>query len=163
MQPIRRSNRAPKRKTFWEPPINPPRKRQPPTFTIYTEPPDLESQPLPDHATQPLPDHAMQPLPGHATQPLPDNAPQPLPDHTPQPPPDFVTQPSLSDPATRSLSGSSASLDSGEEPPYQPYFPPKDRAGRPQNLPKDIEPVQLFQLFFTVKEMENIVKQTNLH
>ena len=46
-------------------------------------------------------------------------------------------------------------------PPYQPQFPPKNRAGRPQNLPEDPNPLKLFQLFFTVKEMENIVKQTN--
>ena len=45
--------------------------------------------------------------------------------------------------------------------PYQPYFLPKNRAGKPQNLPKDIKPIKLFQLFFTVKEIENIVKQTN--
>ena len=49
----------------------------------------------------------------------------------------------------------------GMDPPYQPQFLPKDRAGKPQNLPEDLDPVKLFQLFFTVKEIENIVKQTN--
>jgi len=48
-----------------------------------------------------------------------------------------------------------------EDQPYQPQFLPKDRAGRPQNLPENIESVKLFQLFFTVKKIENIIKQTN--
>src|SRR6267154_2055780 len=47
------------------------------------------------------------------------------------------------------------------EAPYQPYFLPQDRAGKPQNMPEDIRPIKLFQLFFTVKEIENMVKQTN--
>jgi hypothetical protein len=45
--------------------------------------------------------------------------------------------------------------------PYQPRFRPTNRAGKPQNLPEDTTPIKLFQLFFTVKEIENIVKQTN--
>jgi len=45
--------------------------------------------------------------------------------------------------------------------PYQPLFLPKDRAGKPQNLPENPDPVKLFQLFFPVKEIKNIVKQTN--
>ena len=44
---------------------------------------------------------------------------------------------------------------------YQSQFLSKNRAGRPQNLSENIESVKLFQLFFTVKEMKNIVKQTN--
>ena len=50
----------------------------------------------------------------------------------------------------------------GMQPQYQPCFLPTDRAGKPQNLPDDITPIKLFQLFFPVKEIENIVKQTNL-
>ena len=45
--------------------------------------------------------------------------------------------------------------------PYQPLFLPKDRAGKPRNLPENADPVKLFQLFFPVKEIKNIVKQTN--
>ena len=37
----------------------------------------------------------------------------------------------------------------------------KDRVGKPQNLPENPDPVKLFQLFFPVKEIKNIVKQTN--
>ena len=47
------------------------------------------------------------------------------------------------------------------DPPYQPQFLPKDRAGKPQNLPEDPTPIKLFQLFFTIEEIKNIVKQTN--
>src|SRR5437016_13981780 len=48
-----------------------------------------------------------------------------------------------------------------DDQPYQPLFLPKDRAGKPQNLPENPNPVKLFQLFFPVKEIKNIVKQTN--
>jgi hypothetical protein len=48
-----------------------------------------------------------------------------------------------------------------EDQPYQPPFLPKDRAGKSQNLPENPDPVKLFQLFFPVKEIKNIVKQTN--
>src|SRR5204862_4509537 len=44
---------------------------------------------------------------------------------------------------------------------YQSQFLSKDRAGRSQNLSESVKPVKLFQLFFTVKEIKNIVKQTN--
>jgi hypothetical protein len=105
MPPIRRSDRVPKPKIYWEPTITSPRKRQPP-FTIYSEPLEPPS-----------------------------------------------TQPSSTQPLQQGL----------EEPqqPYQPYFLPTNRAGKPQNMPKDISPIKLFQLFFTVKEIENIVQQTN--
>jgi len=44
---------------------------------------------------------------------------------------------------------------------YQPPFLSKDRVGKSQDLPEDLSPLKLFQLFFPVKEIENIVKQTN--
>ena len=43
----------------------------------------------------------------------------------------------------------------------QPRFPPKNRAGKPQNLSENSSSLKLFQLFFSVKEIENIVKQIN--
>ena len=49
----------------------------------------------------------------------------------------------------------------GVDPSYQPQFLPKDRAGKPQNLSEDSDAFKLFQLFFPVKEIENIVEQTN--
>ncbi len=51
--------------------------------------------------------------------------------------------------------------DLGVQLPYQPPFLPKDRAGKPQNLPENSDPFKLFQLFFSVKEIQNIVKETN--
>src|SRR5271170_7335752 len=98
MPPIRRSNRAPKPKVFWGPSITTPRRRQPPTFTIYTDAPD-----------------APEALPGPETGPE----------------------------------------------AYRPQFLPEDRAGKPQNLPEETTPLKLFQLFFLVKEIENIVRQSN--
>ena len=46
---------------------------------------------------------------------------------------------------------------------YQPLFLSKDRTGEPQNLSEDSDSVKLFQLFFSVKEIENIVKEINQH
>jgi len=80
MPPIRRSNRAPEPKIFYEPSITPPRRRQPPNFTIYSD--ILEASPEA----------------------------------------------------------------------YQPLFLPKDRAGKPRNMPQDTRPIKLFQLFFPVKK-----------
>src|SRR6266487_1521683 len=40
MGPIRRSNRARKPRDYWDPTNSPPHRRQPPAFTIYTEPPE---------------------------------------------------------------------------------------------------------------------------
>jgi len=117
MPPIRRSNRALKPNVHWEVPTTTPC-RQPPVYTIYTDPPAPPS---------------MQPTP---TQP------------TTQP---MTTQPTTTQPT---------SIQPPEEP-YQPRFLPGNRTGKPQNLPEDTRPIKLFQLFFTVKEIENIVKQTN--
>jgi hypothetical protein len=44
---------------------------------------------------------------------------------------------------------------------YQPQFLPENRAGKPQNMPQDTSPIKLFQLFFPVKEIANIVKNSN--
>ena len=74
-----------------------------------------------------------------------------------QPP---TTQPLTTQPlTTQPLTTQPTSIQ--PEAPYQPHFLPENRAGKPQNLPKDTEPIKLFQLFFTIKEVENIVNQTN--
>src|SRR6266480_4168935 len=44
---------------------------------------------------------------------------------------------------------------------YQSQFLSKNRADKFQNFSEDSNSLKLFQLFFTVKEMKNIVKQTN--
>src|SRR6266487_2337644 len=44
---------------------------------------------------------------------------------------------------------------------YQLQFLSKDRADKSQNLSEDSTSVKLFQLFFTVEEIKNIVKQIN--
>ena len=50
---------------------------------------------------------------------------------------------------------------SAENQSYQSQFLFKDKTDKFQNLLKDSNSLKLFQLFFTVKEMKNIVKQTN--
>src|SRR5439155_6486559 len=44
---------------------------------------------------------------------------------------------------------------------YQSQFLSKDRTDKSQNLSEDSDLLKLFQLFFSVKEIENIVKQIN--
>ena len=44
---------------------------------------------------------------------------------------------------------------------YQSQFLSEDRADKFQNLFEDSNSVKLFQLFFTVKEIKNIIKQIN--
>ena len=44
---------------------------------------------------------------------------------------------------------------------YQSQFLSKDRADKFQNLSEDSTSVKLFQLFFTIEEIKNIVKQIN--
>ena len=96
MPPIRRSNRVPKPKVFWDPSIIPFCRRQPLTFIIYSDAPETLLGPEPG------------PEPG---------------------------------------------LETGSEA-YQPQFLPEDRAGKPQNMPKETTPIKLSQLFFTVKEIK---------
>ena len=258
MASLRRSNRAPKRKVYWEPPIDLPRKRQPPPFTIHTDPPeDLSTQKglsnylsqLPDNSLSQLPDDSLSQLPDDSLSQLPDDSLSQLPDDGLSQLPDDGLSPqlldedlsdalstqlldkdlsdalstqlydedlsdalstqlydedlsdylsdylsqlsddSLSQLSDEDLSNSlsqlpddslsqalsiqlsdkdlsnvlSAQLHEGldMDPPYQPQFLPKDRVGKPQNLPEDPTPIKLFQLFFTIEEIKNIVKQTN--
>ena len=132
MSPIRWSNRARKPKVYWEPPP-PTRRRRQPAFTIHADP--SEDQPTPE-------DLGMQSPKDLGTQFPEDLGTQSPEDLGTQSPEDLDTQ-------------------SAEDQPYQPQFLSKNRAGKPQNLSEDSNPLKLFQLFFTVKEMKNIVKQTN--
>src|SRR5438034_3310325 len=59
MAPIRRSNRAPKPRVYWDPTNTPSCQRQQPAFTIYTEPPEHLPKHLPEH----LPEHLSEHLP----------------------------------------------------------------------------------------------------
>src|SRR5438046_6425765 len=144
MSPIRWSNRARKPKVYWEPPP-PTRRRRQPAFTIHADP--SEDQPTPeDLGTQFPEDLGMESEDlgmesedlGTESQDLDTQFPEDL----GMEPEDLDTQ-------------------SVEDQPYQPQFLSKNRAGKPQNLSEDSNSLKLFQLFFTVKEMKNIVKQTN--
>ena len=224
MEPNRRSTRVIKPRVRWAPTITHPRGRQPPAFTIYTEPlQDLSTQ-LPEHLSTQRNEGLNEGLnTGLSTLPSDENlcsepsnddlGSEPSDDDLGYEPSDDDLDSELSDNdlgSELSDEGLDEGLDEdldqdldegldegldedldqdldedlstqffdedlsedlsrqlheglGVDPPYQPRFLPKDRAGKPQNLPEDPNPLKLFQLFFTVKEIENIVKQTNQH
>src|SRR6266480_4531936 len=81
MASLRRSNRAPKCKVYWEPPIDFPRKRQPPPFIIHTDPPeDLSTQKGLSNYLSQLPDNSLSQLPDDSLSQLPDDGLSQLPD-----------------------------------------------------------------------------------
>src|SRR6266496_2748098 len=140
MPPIRQSNRARKPKVYWEPPP-PTRRRRQPAFTIHADP--SEDQPTPEDLGTQSPEDLGTQFPEDLDTQFPEDLDTQFPeDLGMQFPKDLDTQPA-------------------EDQSYQPQFLPKNRAGKPQNLSEDSNPLKLFQLFFTVKEIENIVKQTN--
>ena len=171
---IRRSNRAHKPRDYWDPTNSPPHQRHPPAFTIYTE----SSEHLPEHLPEGLPEGLLE-----GPEDLSEDLSTELSDN------DLSTgfsdedlsfelfDEDLSPELDEALSEDEALSkdedlsehlsrqlheDLDVDSPYQPQFLPKDRAGKPQNLPEDSNSLKLFQLFFPVKEIENIVKQTNL-
>ena len=154
MAPIRRSNRARKPRDYWDPTNSPQHRRQPPAFTIYTEPPeDLGSELSDEDLGSELSDKDLgselsdEDLSSELDEDLSNELDEDLSNELDE---------DLSEHLSRQLHEGL-----GVDPPYQPPFLPKDRAGKPQNLPEDPDPLKLFQLFFSVKEIENIVKQTN--
>src|SRR6266496_913186 len=153
MPPIRQSNRARKPKVYWEPPP-PTRRRRQPAFTIHADP--SEDQPTPeDLGTQFSEDLGTQ-FPEDL-----DSQPEDL-DSQPEEDLDMQSSDDLdSQPEDLDLQPEDLDMEPAEDQPYQPQFLSKNRTGKPQNLPEDSNPLKLFQLFFTVKEMKNIVKQTN--
>src|SRR5213592_690354 len=198
MASIRRSNRASKRKIYWEPSIDPPRKRQPPRrqqpppFTIHADPPEdlstqlheglteglieglspqLSDEDLSDTLSPQLSDEDLSDTlsPRLSDEDLSDAlSPQlydeDLSDYLSQLSDEDLSQALSTQLFDKDLSDAlSAQLYEGlgVDPSYQPQFLPEDRAGKPQNLPEDSNSVKLFQLFFTVKEIKNIVKQIN--
>ena len=191
MPPIRRSNRARKPKVHWEPPPParrlPTRKQQPPLFTIHADPPEDLSTQLHEGLTEGLikglsPQLSDEDLSDTLSPRLSDEdlsdalSPQlydeDLSDYLSQLSDDSLSQLSDEDLSqalstqlfNKDLSDAlSAQLyeDLGVDSSYQPQFLSEDRAGKPQNLSEDSNSVKLFQLFFTVKEIKNIVKQIN--
>src|SRR5438034_7484120 len=163
MDPIRQSNRARKPRDYWDPTNSPQHQRQPPAFTIYTEPPeDLGSELSDKDLGFELSDEDLGPELSDEDlgSELSEEDPSPEPDEDLSPELDKDLSSELDEDLSKHLS---RQLHEGldMDPPYQPQFLPKNRAGKPQNLPEDPDPLKLFQLFFPVKEIENIVKQTN--
>src|SRR6266487_3897024 len=156
MPPIRQSNRVRKPKVYWEPPPPtcrlPTRKQQQPAFTIYTDPfKDLGTHSPEDPSMQLLEELSM-----HLVM----NPPEDLDMQSPKDPYSESEDPD-SEPEDLDLKPAEDSDTSLEDHSYQSQFLSKDRAGRSQNLSESAKSVKLFQLFFTVKEIKNIVKQTN--
>src|SRR5438034_10816298 len=163
MAPIRRSNRARKPRDYWDPTNSPQHRRQPPAFTIYTKPPEDLGSELSDEDLGPkLSDEDLdselsdkdlgselsdEDLSSELDEDLSNELDKDLSNELDK---------DLSEHLSRQLHEGL-----GVDPPYQPPFLPKDRAGKPQNLTEDPDSLKLFQLFFSVKEIENIVKQTN--
>ncbi len=182
MPPIRQSNRAHKPKVYWEPPPPTHRRRQP-AFTIHAN--LSEDQPIPeDLGTQSPEDLGTQSSKDLDTQ-FPedlDSQPEDLdsqpeedldmqfsddldsqPEDLDSQPKDLDSQPEDLDLQLKDLDSQPKDLDmkSAEDQSYQSQFLSKNRADKSQNLSEDSNSLKLFQLFFTVKEMKNIVKQTN--
>ena len=141
MAPIRRSNRVSKPRDYWDPTNSPPHRRQPPAFTIYTEPPeDLGPELSDEDLGSELSDEDLGPE---------------LSDEDLSPELDEDLSKLLSRQLHEGLDVNSSHSS------YQPQFLSKDRADKSQNLSEDPDSLKLFQLFFSVKEIENIVEQTN--
>ena len=172
MPPIRQSNRVRKPKVHWEPPP-PTRRRRQPAFTIHADPP--EDQPTPkDLGTQSPEDLGMEfedlgmeseDL-GMESEDLgmeSEDLGMEFEDLDTQFPEDLGMESKDLGMESEDLGMEPEDLDTQpvEDQPYEPQFLSKNRAGKPQNLSEDSNPLKLFQLFFTVKEMKNIVKQTN--
>src|SRR5216117_265848 len=137
---------------------------QAPAFTIYTEPEDLNTQ-LSEQLSAQLYEGLIKDLGSkHAEalgfEPDEDLGSEPDEDLGFEPDEDLDTEPD-EDLDTEPDEDPDTEPDEDLDQSYRPRFLPKDRVGKPQNLSEDSDSLKLFQLFFSVKEIENIVKQTN--
>ena len=151
MPPIRQSNRVRKPKVHWEPPPPTHRRRQP-AFTIHADP--SEDQPIPeDLGTQFPKDLGME---SEDLDMESEDLGMKFKDL------DMESE-DLDMQFSEDLGMEPEDLDtqSVEDQPYQPQFLSKNRADKFQNFSEDSNSLKLFQLFFSVKEIENIVKQIN--
>src|SRR5438034_5654876 len=174
MAPIRRSNRACKPRDYWDPTNSLSHQRQPPAFIIYTEPPeDLGSElshedlglELSDEDLSPeLSDKDLDSELSHedlGSELSDEDLGSELSDKDLGP--EFSDEDlslkldkDLSELLSRQLH---EDLDVNSS--YQSQFLFKDRADKSQNLSEDSDSLKLFQLFFSIKEIENIVEQIN--
>ena len=155
MPPIRQSNRVRKPKVHWEPPP-PTRRQRQPAFTIHADP--SEDQPIPEDLGMQFPEDL-----GMESEDLGMES-EDLDMESEDLGMKFkdldMESEDLDMQFSEDLDMEPEDLDtqSVEDQPYQPQFLSKNRAGKPQNLSEDSNSLKLFQLFFTVKEMKNIVK-----
>src|SRR5436190_19905635 len=161
MAPVRRSNRARKPRDYWDPTNSPPHRMQSPAFTIYTDPPeDLGSELSDEDLGSELSDKDLgseldEDLSSELDEDLSSELDEDLSSEL-----DEDLSPELDEDLSKLLSRQlHEDLDVNSS--YQPQFLSKDRADKSQNLLEDSDSLKLFQLFFSVKEIENIVKQIN--
>src|SRR5436190_11997496 len=151
MPPIRQSNRVRKPKVHWEPPP-PTRRRRQPAFIIHADP--SEDQPTPEDLGTQFPEDL-----GMESEDLGMES-----EDLGMESEDLGTESEDLDtqfPEDLGMEPEDLDMQPVEDQSYQPQFLSKNRAGKPQNLSEDLNFLKLFQLFFTIKEMKNIVKQTN--
>src|SRR5947207_5830562 len=165
MAPIRRSNRARKPRDYWDPTNSPPHQRQPPAFIIYTEPPeDLGSELSHKDLGPGLSDEDLGSELSHEDlgSKLSDKDlgselfDEDLGSELSEKDLSLELDKDLSKLLSRQLH---EDLDVNSS--YQLQFLSKDRADKFQNLSEDSDFLKLFQLFFSVKEIENIIEQIN--
>jgi hypothetical protein len=179
MAPIRRSNRVPKPRDYWDPTNSPSHQRHSLVFIIYTE----SSEHLSTHSehleypTEDLTEDLTEGLiEGLSTEFSDKDLSFELSDEDLSPELDEDLSPELDEDLSLELD-EDLSLKLNKDLSkhltrqlhedldmnllYQPQFLSKDRAGKSQNLFKDSDSLKLFQLFFSVKEIENIVEQIN--
>ena len=155
MAPIRRSNRARKPRDYWDPTNSPPHRRQPPAFTIYTEPPEDLGPELSDEDLGSELSHE-----DLGSEFFDEDLGSELSKEDLSFELDEDLSPELDEDLSEHLSRQlHEDLDVNSS--YQLQFLSKDRTDKFQNLLEDSDSLKLFQLFFSVKEIENIVKQTN--
>ena len=165
MAPVRRSNRARKSRDYWDPTITPPhrtRRTQAPAFTIYTEPEDLNTQ-LSEQLSAQLYEGLIKDLGSkHAEalgfEPDEDLGSEPDEDLGFEPDEDLDTEP---DKDLDTKPDEDLDTKPDEDQSYQSQFLSKNRVDKFQNFSEDSDSLKLFQLFFSVKKIENIIKQIN--
>ena len=190
MASIRRSNRVAKPIDYWDPTNSPPHQRHPPAFTIYTEsskhPPEHPPEHLPEHLSEHLlegPEDLLEGLSeGLSTEFFDEDLSFELSDEDLSSEFDEALSEDEALSKDEALSAGKALSkdevlskdkdlskhlsrqlheDLGMNSSYQSQFLSKNRADKSQNLSENSNSFKLFQLFFTVKEIENIVKQIN--
>ena len=157
MASIWQSNRAHKPRVYWNPTITSLHqtcRTQAPAFTIYTEFKDLNIQ-LSEQLSTQLYEDLIKDLDFKHAEALDFKSNEDLDSKLNE---DLDTEP---DEDLDTKPDENLDIKPDENQSYQSQFLSKNKVDKFQNLSEDSDSLKLFQLFFSVKEIENIVKQTN--